>query len=227
VSDHPGRKHKRRPRLPGTQPANPRRGGAVFNQLTVLAFIGTDGKAVLCRCRCECGREVIVRHQNLVSGNTKACGCLHRRHGGADTPEHRVWRKMRERCSRPEATGFHNYGGRGIRVCERWQSFENFFADMGARPSPGHTIERIDVDGPYAPDNCRWATNAEQQLNRRNTIRLTYRGETRPLAEWARRFGLSISMVGWRVRHGWPVEAALGTPASGGRAFRVRQDAAT
>jgi hypothetical protein len=224
----PGRQRRRRPRArptpPDPMPTHPRRVGAVFGRLTILAFVGyshTSGSE-LCRCRCACGREVVVQHRNLMSGNTKACGCVHRKHGRNDTPEHRVWRKMRERCSNPNAAGFTNYGGRGIRVCERWAEFANFFADMGERPSPQHTIERIDVNGDYAPENCRWATNAEQQQNRRDNVRLTYGGETHSLTEWARRRGLNAATLYGRLHRGWPVEAILETPASTGRGCRLR-----
>jgi hypothetical protein len=217
------RRPRARPSPPDPMPANPFRVGAVFGRLTVLAFVGYSRacKSEVCRCRCACGREVTVHHKNLISGNTKACGCLHRKHGRADTPEHRTWRKIRQRCCNPKTVQFANYGGRGIRVCERWAEFGNFLADMGERPSPKHSIERIDVNGHYAPENCRWATNAEQQQNRRDTVRLTYCGETHSLSEWARRRGLDVGTLWGRLRRGWPLEAMLGTPASIGSRFRL------
>jgi hypothetical protein len=134
------------------------------------------------------------------------------RHGRSRTPIHRVWSTMVERCTSPKSKKWPLYGGRGIRVCERWLTFENFLADMGERPSAGHTLDRIDTDGHYEPGNVRWATQTEQQRNRRNNRLITFRGETLCLAAWAERVGLSIGTLGFRVRSGWPVERAITEP---------------
>lgn len=117
------------------------------------------------RCACDCGGEAVVSADRLRSGKTGSCGC--RRHGQSRLPEYRVWATMLERCRRPRAANYHNYGGRGIGVCERWLDFDAFYADMGARPSPKHSIDRIDNDGNYEPGNCRWATASEQNRNKR------------------------------------------------------------
>lgn len=138
------------------------------------------------------------------------------RHGhardGAMSPTYKSWQSMIGRCCRPHVHGYKNYGGRGIRVCERWMTFDHFLADMGERPSTEHTLDRKDVNGHYEPGNVRWAHKSEQANNRRVTIRLTFRGETLPIAEWCRRLGLNRRVVSQRIASGWSHEAALATP---------------
>jgi len=120
----------------------------------------------------------------------------------------RIWHGMRQRCSNPKSTGFKNYGGRGIRVVVRWSSFENFLADMGEAPE-GKTLERSNNDGPYSPDNCAWA-DAETQHNNKRTIRkLAHAGETLSLTQWARKLGVSVGRLQWRIKAGWPIERIL------------------
>ena len=130
-------------------------------------------------------------------------------HGMTGTPEWFAWRNMRNRCGRPEIRDYASYGGRGITVCERWRSFENFYADMGPRPSPKHSLDRMDVNGNYEPSNCRWATAHEQQVNTRKNVPVTYQGETHTIGEWAYRYGIDRSTLRHRLHIGWDMKRAL------------------
>jgi hypothetical protein len=168
-------------------------------------------------CRCDCGNETWVFAGNLNKGNTRSCGCLRgifnravrTTHGSSKKPEYRVWADVKGRCSNPGHSGYYKYGAKGIRMCEAWAaSFEAFYADMGPRTSPLHSIERKDVRGDYEPNNCVWATAAEQAMNKTNSHRITAHGETLVIAEWARRLGCHAGTVQTRLKLGWaPVDA--------------------
>lgn len=119
---------------------------------------------------------------------------------GAKTAEYRIWCAMRERCNYDKHVEFERYGGRGIKVCERWASFANFLADLGPRPTPAHSIDRLATDGNYEPGNCRWATPSEQQRNKRTSIVLTFNGETHHVLEWSQRLNLSLNTIRMRLR---------------------------
>lgn len=149
-------------------------------------------------CRCDCGRERAVSRANLLSGASqkcRTCGVATHRGSvkGQEIPEFKIWQSMVKRC-RP-GCGNKNYAGRGISVCERWLEFDAFYADMGQRPTPQHSIEREDNDGNYCPENCRWATAAEQQNNRRNNRRITAGGKTLTLKEWSRVTGINYETL--------------------------------
>ena len=124
---------------------------------------------------------------------------------------YKVWLGMRQRCYLQSCRQFNNYGGRGIRVCERWKDFENFLADMGERPD-GAQIDRIDNNGNYAPENCRWATQKQNMRNTRHNRLIEWRGETLPLAAWAERLGINERTFTNRLNRGWPLERAMTEP---------------
>lgn len=120
-------------------------------------------------CKCDCGEQIELASSVLLRGKTKSCGCdgPSKSHGRTNTLEYSTWLAMRKRCENPKADNYERYGGRGIKVCERWKKFKNFYADMGMRPSEEYTIDRIDNDRGYEPGNCRWATYSEQNSNKR------------------------------------------------------------
>lgn len=148
--------------------------GLRFNRLVVERKLNerSSNGGVQWECQCDCGGKVVSSSDSLRRGNTQSCGCLRLEkitlHGMRNAPEYRCWSSMKSRCSNPRHRGFKDYGGRGISVCDRWQVFENFLADMGPRPSDGHSIDRYpNNDGNYEPENCRWATAKQQIDNRR------------------------------------------------------------
>lgn len=176
--------------------------GMRYGRLLTLQYAGVRQGRRSYLCACECGNQSVVPAHRLVSGQTTSCGCRKREvaaqncrlnhipptHGMSKTPTFSAWSSMIER-SKANYSRAENYAGRGITVCDRWLKFENFFADMGLRPT-GKTIDRIDVNGNYEPTNCRWATNKEQQRNRRNTRYLVINGARRPLMDVADELGI-------------------------------------
>lgn len=158
-----------------------------------------------------------MRPDNLMSGHTGSCGCMKgaritkrkTRHGMAGTPTYISWLSMHERCTNPKFKQFHDYGGRGIRICERWELFESFLADMGERP-PGRTLDRWpDNDGNYEPGNCRWATPKEQARNSRSPKFVQFRGNLLTYKEAAKEAGIGYSTLRKRIRRGATPEQAL------------------
>lgn len=131
--------------------------------------------------------------------------------GGRESAEYRAWIAMRIRCNNPKDQHYKRYGARGIKVCVRWEKFDNFIADMGKRPI-GTSLERIDNSKGYNPDNCRWATAQEQANNRSSNVRILYRGEDYTMAQWSKKLGLNIHALKKRFQAGWTIERALCTP---------------
>ncbi len=196
--------------------------GTKFHLLTVVEYVGfyqkpgtKDSRRHYYRCRCDCGNETLVKGDNLVSGNTKACGCLRRKHGhhprGRKSSTYQAWGGMRDRCLNTADKRYADYGGRGITICERWDSFRNFLADMGEKPA-GLTLGRKDNDGSYSPENCRWETWRQQQNNRRSNCLKTMEGRTQTVAQWAREFGVPRGRVYQRLQRGWSTRRALTEP---------------
>jgi hypothetical protein len=163
---------------------------------------------------------MVVAHL-LLSGRVKSCGCLFRPHGMFGTPEYGAWIEMRRRCNDPKRKDFVNYGKRGIRVCSEWNDpktgFIAFFAAIGKRPSPQHTLGRKENDGDYTPENCEWQTVSEQNKNRRNSRVFAFSGQELSLMEWVKKVGISYETLASRIRRGWPVEAALTVPVGRSR----------
>jgi hypothetical protein len=192
--------------------------GAVFNRLRVDGPPVSEGGVLFYPCRCECGNSLRVRSQDLREGNTRSCGCLQReraseantRHGKSHTSIHNIWMCMLARCENPKAEFYADYGGRGIKVCERWHLFENFYADVG-EPPPGLTLERRDNNGDYEPGNCTWATRQQQANNRRSNKPIEFAGKVMNQIQWERELGLREGQIYDRLRRGWSVERALTT----------------
>lgn len=165
--------------------------------------------------QCICGRQRIIRNHNLLSGKSLSCGCQrtawNRTHGMAGTQPYHDWLRMIYKCEKPDHPQYKWYGSRGISVCERWHSFENFLADMGERPR-GLTIHRVDNDGNYEPGNCVWANRKTQSRHKRNNRLVTFNGVTASLAEICERFHLNYGAVSHRLLRGWPDEDACSRP---------------
>jgi hypothetical protein len=201
--------------------------GKQFFRWTVIEKRGVVNGKGHWLCRCSCGTEREVSYASLRRGGTKSCGCyrqevrgdMSRRHGLSKTRTWKTWQAMHGRCSHPSVNGYERYGGRGIKVCERWKLFENFFEDMGERPA-GASLDRIDVNGDYEPGNCRWSSRIEQARNRRDSIKFTWNGVTKHINQWAEETSLSIDTIAQRIKAGWPQEEILTVPWRGRRPSR-------
>lgn len=198
--------------------------GKVFGKLTVIdkaeIVKHPNGKtSTKWNCRCECGNSTRVVTVHLTSKRTRSCGCLRgreTRHGDSGCLEHVSWKAMRSRCLNPKNKAFKDYGGRGIKICARWlESYENFLADMGRRPSSKHSIHRIDNDGNYEPSNCKWATSLEQSDNKRSLVILEITGLRQSAKRWAEDFDLKPSILYRRLKRGWTPYDAVTIPAGG------------
>lgn len=203
--------------------------GFKFGRLTVASeVLPKMTRKVRWNCICECGNKVQLIADNLASGHSKSCGCLareitairhtihsHTRDRGKSS-EYVAWCHMRDRCNNHKAKSYRFYGQRGITVCDRWQnSFAAFIEDMGRKPKPELTIDRINSAGNYEPGNCKWSTMTEQQNNKQNNHRIEYNGIIQTLTQWARQFGIPPNVLLWRIRAEWPTERALTQPIRG------------
>ena len=181
--------------------------GQRFGKLEVIEDKG-NGIAV---CRCDCGSTREISKAFLKRGQYKTCGRCergHPKHGMDKTPTYHAWSGMLQRCKNPKNKFFHRYGGRGISVCERWNDFQSFFADMGEKPM-GLSLDRIDNDKGYSPENCRWATTNQQVRNRAVTLCVEHEGRMMDVVELAERHGLSRKLVAERLKRGLSIEDAL------------------
>ena len=196
--------------------------GQRFGHLTVAEIAGRDkGGRATWRCVCDCGNAVSVAGYSLRSGHTTSCGCLQKErtradkttHGGKGTRLYGIWAHMKNRCLSKTSRDYKDYGGRGITVCAEWANSFEAFRDWALANGyrDGLTIDRKDTDGNYCPENCRWATQKEQQNNRRNNHIISFNGETHTLAQWAELTGIKFSTLYMRLRRGWSAELALTT----------------
>lgn len=197
--------------------------GKVFGRLTVVSYAYMEKRHHYWSTVCECGTKTVVGGCHLRSGHTKSCSCLNREetskresiHGQSanTTPEYQAWNSMKARCYNIKNRRHHRYGGRGIKVCEQWlHSFESFFADMGLKPSADYSLDRIDNDKDYSPDNCRWATSQQQSNNRSGNLMITHNGKTMTKSDWLRETGIPRATFDQRRKKGWSIERCL-TPA--------------
>lgn len=191
--------------------------GKRFSYLVVVEYAGTDkrGQATWL-CRCDCGNTKAVRASKLKEGDVTSCGCMHHagKHGLTYTRLYNIWQTMKARCMVKSSQKYYAYGGRGIKVCEEWQHDFKAFYDwaMANGYSDSLSIDRIDNNGDYCPENCRWATAKEQAYNRRNTIWIEFNGEKHTISEWCEIAGITKSALTHRIYRGWSIERALSTP---------------
>lgn len=177
-------------------------------------LVAVDPAQTTCRtrwmCLCDCGKQVVTQTNQLMSGKTKSCGCLRKdkmtKHGLQGCTEYWIWHSMKKRCKNRTNDRFNDYGGRGITVCSRWKDFGAFYRDMGKRPSQKHTLERMNNNKGYCPDNCKWATGHEQARNRRNNRWITINGITKCLQDWCDYYGVHSATVWKRERRGIPID---------------------
>ena len=179
--------------------------GKTYGRLTVL---GEDPKRnknnhILYNCKCSCGKSKKILGSSIRSGASKSCGCLQKesitKHGMDRTPEYKAYQSMHQRCYNKKSKQYKGWGGRGIDVCSEWHDFNKFYEDMGDRPEK-HTLERLDNEKGYGPDNCIWATPKEQALNRRNSIKVMHHGKEITVKEFASSIGLTESGARKRLK---------------------------
>ena len=161
---------------------------------------------------CQCGANFPARAKDVSTGHTKTCGCSKLKHGqkkrGNSSSTYRSWCSMLQRCNNPKATSYYMYGALGITVCSAWYTFENFYADMGPRPK-GHSLDRIDTNGDYCLENCKWSTAQEQADNRSCCKQVTLDGITQPISAWAALSGTKHATIYSRLTKGWSAEEAV------------------
>ncbi len=198
--------------------------GKKYGMLTVISKHGKSPSGIRWNCVCDCGKRTIATGNPLKSGITKSCGCIKAvriygrgnnnatTHGLSYSSSYRTHAGMMDRCYKSTCISFKNYGGRGITVCDRWHNLSSFIEDMGERPN-GYSIERIDNDGNYTPENCKWATAKEQANNRRPKKSITYGGVTRTYLAWSLHLGGEGTLVFTRLKRGWSEERAVSTKA--------------
>lgn len=196
---------------------NDHRIGKIINNITVVEFVSRDSKHRVYIFRCHCGKLFKTQFNNVRKGNTKSCGCIKKEkcfktHGLSSSKVYNVWRGIKSRCNIPTHISYKNYGGRGIKVCDRWLKFENFIADMGI-PTGKVDIDRIDNDGDYCPENCRWASRQENCDNKRTSKKYKIDGQLMSSHQVSEIYNINKKCFVKRVRMGWEPEKAAKTPS--------------
>jgi predicted nucleic acid-binding Zn finger protein len=186
----------------------------IFGRLTVLAYVGSVNGYACWTCSCSCGEQSVVKSTNLRCGHTVSCGCRGRTvrltHGMSDSPEYEAFQSAKIRCTNPSDAAFKDYGERGIEF--RFESFAQFFAHIGKRPTTKHSLDRKDVNGHYEIGNVRWATPSQQQRNRRDNVFITYQGQTSTRVEWSEKTGIRASVLRGRQSSGWCEDCTFSLP---------------
>lgn len=190
--------------------------GSRYGRLTVVDYAGVGSRGMtLWLCKCECGNFSVVRRSNLVSGITKSCGCLRTQlracsDGESRTRLYKIFTGMKQRCGNPNMPCYSDYGGRGIKICDEWSTYKKFRDWALANGyADGLTIERVDVNKGYSPDNCKWIPKGEQSANTRRTVMLELNGETKPLSVWCKELGINLETARARLRYGYESEQVL------------------
>lgn len=179
--------------------------GKKFGRLTVIKFAHSKNRKSYWVCKCDCGNETITRSDSLKEGKVKSCSCLNHEHGRpthgmSSTKIYHVWASMKNRCKNPNDRNYHHYGGRGIMYCDEWEKFEPFYKwayENGYKE--GLSIDRVDVNGNYEPDNCIWITMEEQQNNKRDNVLITYRNKTQNIMQWSKELNVTFNLLYGRL----------------------------
>lgn len=182
-----------------------------FGKLLAIAMIGSRNKKRVWKCLCDCGKEHEALAAELTRGETNSCGCSKLKHGHSRDATYLCWSQMLQRCKNPLNKNFRHYGARGISVCPEWHDFKRFLLDMGVRQK-GLTLDRINNDGNYCKENCRWATRLIQSRNKRTNRLLTWQGATMLISDWEAHLGFSRGVLTKRLRR-MPLEQALSMPS--------------
>lgn len=200
--------------------------GQKYHKLTVLHRVPNKGRHTRWLCQCECGNTKEANTNHLRFDHVRSCGCIPRQNSERVLKEGKLvrpdgyhsWKAIQSRCYCESDENYRKYGAKGITVCDRWRGLgglANFLADMGPKPSPRHSIDRIKSTDNYSPETCRWATPLEQGQNKRNANLLTHNGKTQTMAAWTRELGLATGNLRLRLNRGWTVHEALSTPRLG------------
>jgi len=195
--------------------------GKKYNKLTVIREVDRPGKELFYECLCECGNTKVIRGRDVRRGHTESCGCnfqesikkVRTTHGMSFTRPHRAYQNMRKRCDNPNNKSYKDYGGRGITYCDEWKTFEGFWNDMQEGYVDNLSLDRIDYNGNYCKENCRWVDMKTQANNTRSNRLIAYNGETLTLSETAEKYNIKYGLLLGRLHLGWDIEKAITQPA--------------